>query len=129
MSLSGAYNHNLQQLYIDSSQTNVPDNFMISVSVHGGLVHVVMMIRSLTAKGITCMVRNSPNMITLCCEICERATVERCNTTLKNIFKNRAQFTAGHYEIAEYLDYDHVQNVLYEQGTDLFSPWPDKWYI
>jgi len=38
---------------------------MASVSSHGGLLHVVMMVRSLTAEGITSLVRNSPKLITL----------------------------------------------------------------
>ena len=65
LSLSSTHNHNLQQLYIDSINTDVPDDFMTSVSAHGGLVHVVMFARSLTVEGVTSLVRNSPKLITL----------------------------------------------------------------
>ena len=40
LSLNATYNHNLQQLYINSPFANVPDDFMTLVSAHGGLVHV-----------------------------------------------------------------------------------------
>jgi len=54
-----------KQLYIDESYTIVPDEFMISVSAQGGLVHVVMIVRSSTAEGIISLIRNSPRLITL----------------------------------------------------------------
>ena len=57
-SLSSTYNQTHQQLYIDSPDTDVPDNFMTSVSAHGGLLHVSMRVRSLTIEGITSLVRN-----------------------------------------------------------------------
>ena len=66
LSLNLAHNHNLQQLYIHSlDHTKVPDHFMTSVSAHGGLVHVVMSVQSLTFEGIISLVRNSPKLITL----------------------------------------------------------------
>lgn len=37
----------LQQLYISSMNTNVPDIFMETISAHGGLVHVVLSLNSL----------------------------------------------------------------------------------
>ena len=45
--LDSTHNQNLQQLYIDSSDTDVPDDFLTSVSSHGGLVHVSIFERSL----------------------------------------------------------------------------------
>jgi len=42
MSLSLAHNYNLQQLYMYLPHTDIPDNFMTSVSAHGGLTHVIM---------------------------------------------------------------------------------------
>ena len=63
--LNSAHNHNLQQLYIDSTHTDVPDHFMTSVSAHGGLVHVVMIVEHLTFKGVTSLVQNSPKLIKL----------------------------------------------------------------
>ena len=48
LSLNLAHNHNLQQIYIGALDTDVPDHFITSVSAHGGLVHVVMDVKSLT---------------------------------------------------------------------------------
>ena len=59
LSLKPVHNRYLQQLFIFSSVTNVPDDFMASVSAHGGLVHVVMKVGYLKANGITSLVRNS----------------------------------------------------------------------
>jgi len=57
--------HNLQELYIHSPYTDVHDEFLTSVSAHGGLIHVTMSVRSLKNEGATCLVRNSPKLITL----------------------------------------------------------------
>jgi len=40
-------------------------NFMTSVSAHGGLVHVVMVVDFMTGEGIKSLVRNSSSLITL----------------------------------------------------------------
>ena len=63
--LSSAYYNKLQQIYIQAFGIDVPDKFMTSVSAHGGLVHVAMEVRSLTADGITYLVSNSPKLTTL----------------------------------------------------------------
>jgi len=64
-SLDSTHNQNLQQLYIHSTDTDVPDDLLTSVSAHGGLVHVYMSVRSLTVEGVTSLVKNSPKLITL----------------------------------------------------------------
>jgi len=46
--LKFAQTQNLQQLCIEGFLTAVSNEFMMSVSAHCGLVHVVMMIQSLT---------------------------------------------------------------------------------
>jgi len=51
-SLKLAHNHNLQQLYIHESHADVPDDFMTSVSAYGGLVHVVMKVKTLEVDGL-----------------------------------------------------------------------------
>ena len=123
LSLSVAHNHNLQQLYIEASRTVVPGKFMTSVSAHGGLVHVVMNTRSLTAEGITSLVRNSPKLITLylCAQTIHHVDVEEnFNATLKKLFCNRRLFTAGHYILC--VQQQKKFNIeLLEQGTDLLT--------
>jgi len=65
LTLSIAHAHSLQQLYIFAPNTDVPDDFMTSISAHGGLAHVVIRVRSLTVEGITSLVKNSLKLITL----------------------------------------------------------------
>ncbi|XP_065914945.1 uncharacterized protein [Dysidea avara] len=120
LSLNVAYNHNLQQLYISAFRTVVPDEFMTSVSAHGGLVHVVMNVQSLTTEGITSLVRNSPKLITLylSAETMHRVDVENFSATLKKLFFNRRLFTAGHYILC--VQQQKIFDIqLMKQGTDL----------
>ena len=107
----------LQQLYIDSRNTDLPDHFMTSVSAHDGLVHVVMRVKSLTFEGITSLVRNSPKLITLHLYAYNvNGNVENFNASLKKMFCNRKLFTTGHYMLNSY-------NILREQGSDLLPLW------
>ena len=65
LSLNLAHSHNLQQLYIYQPYTDVSDDFLTSVSAHGGLVHVIITVHTFKVDGITSLVRNSPQLITL----------------------------------------------------------------
>ena len=65
LSLSSISHQKLQQLYIDSPTTVVPDNFMETISAPGHLEHVVISVSSLTIKGITSLITNSPGLLTL----------------------------------------------------------------
>ncbi|XP_065907093.1 uncharacterized protein [Dysidea avara] len=114
--------HNLQQLYIDSQNTDLPDHFMTSVSAHGGLVHVVMSVKSLTFEGITSLVRNSPKLITLYLRAYNvNGNVENFNASLKKMFYSRKLFSTGHYMLN---NYEHVVHaVLRGQGSDLLPLW------
>ena len=64
LNLSSAYNSSLQQLSIYESNTYVPDIFMETVSAHGGLVHIALIVRSVSNVGVTSLVRNSPRLLT-----------------------------------------------------------------
>ena len=46
---------------------------MSTISAHGGLVHVVLCVRSVTSEGVTVLVRNSPNLLTFCARVCNAA--------------------------------------------------------
>ena len=121
LSLNLAHNHNLQQLYIHGSPIGVPDDFMTSVSAHGGLVHVVMSVHSLNVDGITSLVRNSTQLITLhlCAFLCTMAYVD-IDVLLKKKFWNRKLFTAGYCKV----DCGHNCSIsILERRTDLFPPW------
>jgi len=62
--LSSVSTSSLQQLSIDNSITSIPDIFMETVSAHGGLLHVIFIVESVSNVGITSLVRNSPNLLT-----------------------------------------------------------------
>ena len=125
LSLNLTHNHNLQKLYIASLNTDVPESFMTSVSAHGGLIHVVIKVRSLTFEGITSLVRNSPKLITLYLLVSVvDVYVENFNAALKKMFWNRKLFTAGllmHKKFSSRIM--EQDNVLWEQGTDLLPLW------
>ena len=122
LSLDLVQNYNLQQLYIQSINTDVPDDFMTSVSAHGGLVHVLLDVWSLTVEGITSLVRNSPKLITLYLKIRSDVGFKHLDATLKTMFSNRKLFTTGYCGIMDnrYSASDHV---LCKISTDLVSLW------
>ena len=122
LSLDLVQNYNLQQLCIQSIDTDVPDDFMTSVSAHGGLVHVFLDVWSLTAEGITSLVRNSPKLITLYFNIRSDVGFKHLDATLKKMCSNRKLFTTGYCGIMDnrYSASDHV---LHKRSTDLVSLW------
>ena len=79
---------------------------MTSISAHNGLVHVFMVVKSLTVKGIAFLVRNSPKLITL--HLLQKSDidvdVEKFNTALKTLFRKRRLFTGGLYKYAKFSD-------------------------
>jgi len=95
------HSHNLQQMRIDSPYTDVPDDFMASISAHGELVHVVMRVRSLTVKGIMSLVRNSLKLVSLNIRPyneqggIDAMELQHCITTLKKKLYDRKLFTDG----------------------------------
>ena len=115
-SLNPAQNDNLQQLcitlcyiYYCDNFVDVFDIFMSSVSAHGGLICVYLLVNSLSTEGITTLVRNSPKL----CKLYVKANylydvngqnlnkddVQDFSATLKKKFSYRKLFNAGYYEI------------------------------
>jgi len=126
LSLNLAHNLNLQQLYIDSLDTIVPDDFMTSVSADGGLVHVVMRIESFLAEDMICLVKNSPNLMTL--EI--HTHIIRCKSIVgyENINVRLQEEVhsfrlSGHFLVHKRDDNRKELKILYEQGTNLLPLW------
>ena len=131
VSLNLVHNHNLQQLYIHSPRTDVPDDFMTSVSAHGGLVHVVISVWSLTVDGITFLVKNSPKLITLFIILSlydvkdsspEMLDTLEINATLKRMFWHRKLFRVGCYSMIRAQNTE-IESVLTKQDTDLTKLW------
>ena len=133
-SLSALCNHSLQQLYIDSFRTSVPDTFMSAISAHGGLVHVVFNVRSVTVEGITVLVTNSPKLITFHSVMhdgyfCAKEEFISLKASLMRKFPHRQLFTAGSY-IAyiggnRYQRFHCITEEEQKCNTNLFSLWPD----
>jgi len=122
----------IQQLYIASCNAEIPNGFLKAVSAHGGLVHVVFNVRSVTSDGISVFINNSPNLITL--HIIVNAAIhdskgtmvamEEVETRLKQTFSHRRLFTSGSYTVARASTKleDHIE-MERQCSTDLFSLW------
>jgi len=123
LSLSLAHSRNLQQLYIATSLADVPDEFMTSVSAHGGLIHVFMKVRSLKVDGITSLVENSPKLITLYlnAETFIGLDTESFSETLSTSFCKRKLFAVGRYVLSD--DWDDIEDIELREGTNLLPLW------
>ena len=132
-SLLALHNHSLRQLYIKSFRTSIPDVFMSTMSAHGGLVHVVLNVRSVSVEGITVLVTNSPKLITFHSVMHDgyfgaKEAFVSLKASLMRKFAYRPLFTAGSY-IAfiggnRYQKFDCVTEEEQKCNTDLFSLWP-----
>jgi len=129
--ISSAYTANLQQFCIKSKGTNIPDIFMETVSAHGGLVHAVMFVNSVTIEGIATLISNSPKLLkfTVCTEIfiCNEYEWRSYNhnedlkENLQKRFHDRKLFSVGSFNV------DRTGIGFYYDGlpgTDLFPLWP-----
>ena len=138
--LVSACNNNLQQLCILSIHTDLHDTFMDTVSAHGGLIHVALHVHSVSSKGITTLIKNSPNLLSFRLHEHKEHTKNYCSSlsaSLSKQFANRKLFTSGLFSIIQrvheyviysdessdfdgtYVDYDQ-----WLQNTDLLSLWP-----
>ena len=109
----------LQELCFRSERIDIPETFMSTISAHGGLVHVVLDVNSVTSEGITALIMNSPNLLTfhIYVNCIDGLDQENLQLTLKEIFRNRKLFTTGGYKLAKEHYYE------YEQHTNLLSLW------
>jgi len=129
----------LEQLCIDSSVVNIPVSFMDKISAHGGLVHVVLCVYTVTIDGIITLIANSPKLetchiYTLNCFIPEgdhQFNLSSCSQTLKKIFHSRKLFTCGSYYLKQGMPMFvktqlALNQILLERNTDLTSLLPEK---
>jgi len=86
-----------------------------------------MIVRSLTAEGITSLVRNSPKLLTLylTAKTIHCLSVEKFTARLKEMFCKRKLFTAGHYILCDRNQFPRnlLDIGLWEQGTDILLLW------
>ena len=134
LSISSARNKNLQQLCISSKNTDLNDNFMDTISAHGGLIHVALFVNSVTTNGITTLIRNSPNLLTFGLyeqKQYKESYLESLNTSLHKKFAKRKLFTIGLFGIIQKMedryairhDEQYIEYDDWLQHTDLLALW------
>jgi len=133
--LSSVHTLHLQQLYIQSIYADLPDAFMSSVSAHGGLVHVVLNVRSITTLGINELVASSPKLLTFIANLCYTEVMDGngviakltvLEATLMKTFFHRQLFVLGGYSVEKRRTVHQYYDPYVDQlhfNTDLISLW------
>ena len=109
LSLSSACNSNLQQLSVLSDNTDIPDIFLETVSAHCGLVHVAISVNSVSTKGITSLIRNSPELLTMvvfthqsiCNKRGSKVNLKKFKNRIKETFPCRKLYSVGTFKIVQ----------------------------
>ena len=109
----------LQQLLIRLRSAVIPDIFMNAVSAHGKLVHVILIVHSVSYEGMTALILNSPELSTF-----HTSTMVNCITSsmkedLKKRFACRRLFKYGSFVVRE-AQISHV-NEFYGAVLDITS--------
>jgi len=117
--------HTLEQLSIDSTYLDLPNDFMDSTSAHGRLIHVVLYVRSVTTEGIMVLVTNSPNLLTfnvfLDDDVFELLDQD-LEANLRAKLSDRKLFKYGSYLVERASNNMAVKHKC-EQHADLISFW------
>jgi len=108
--------YSLQELCFHSVKIDITEVFLGSISAHGGLVHVILDVNSVTGGGITALIKNSFNLLTFHIYVKSIEGLD-LQVTLKEMFHNRKLFTTGGYKLVKERYYE------YEQHTNLLSLW------
>ena len=107
--------YSLQEIYFISNDLNLTNALMSAISAHGGLVHVVLDVRSVTSEGITALVMNSPNLLTfhIFVEVVKHDQ-DNLLCVLKEKLYNRKLFTMGSCKLVQghQEEYEHNANFL-----------------
>ena len=69
-------------MFIDSEYTDVSDEFMESVSAHGGLIHIVLQVATVADKGVDILIHNSSQLHISGCK-------QNGLSTLKNVLRKK----------------------------------------
>lgn len=121
----------LQQLCIESSFTDIPDSFMDMISLHGGLEHMILSVRSITVNGIKTLISNSPKLMSFCGFIDQPLYNENgrklqskdFKTKMKKEFCHHKLFRAGCFRVSLGNQFFCQYDILTELNTDLNSLW------
>ena len=133
LSCSVAFECNLVELYIASCRTDLPDTFIHSVSAHGGLVYVVLCVKSVTGESVAMLIANSPNLTLYHVNtdylpfVGTTFSLELFDTTLKKKFSDRKLFCCGSYNLQVAKNFimfiENLEILLQEHNTCLSSLW------
>ena len=119
----------LQQLYIHSMNTVPTEAFIDALCGHGGLEHVILYFKTLTAKSIEKMIERSSNLVTFCVFLYSRAflksQLKELITKLKTRFSKRKLFNGGNFSIRV----SYCSAVEVNDDTDLLSVWDDTYSL
>ena len=129
--LTSACNSNLQQLSIVSDDTDIPDIFLETVSAHGELVRVAIFVNSVTIKGITSLIENSHQLLTLvvvtttsvCNERGLKVKLKKFKSKMKKKYPYRKLFNVGTFKMVQNneLAIEHFDDYL--RDAHLTSLW------
>ena len=89
----------LEHVNIFSKSLELPESFMVSLSAHGGLVHVILHVKSVTQTGIEALIGNSPNLITFHVHNAGLCVSTEFNLRLKRRYANRKLFLCGSFRL------------------------------
>ena len=109
---------NLQQLYIHSEDTELTETFIDALCSHGGLEHVILYVKSLTAKSIENIIKHSSNLLTFHVYLYTRGflNAQQVMAAIKGKFSKRKLFNGGSFGILPF-------RVEVNGDTDLLSLW------
>ena len=108
----------LQQLYIHSEDTELAETFIDALCSHGGLEHVILFVKSLTAKSIENMIKHSSNLLTFHVYLYSRGflNAKQVTAAIKEKFSKRKLFNGGSFHLASFI-------LEVNDDTDLLSLW------
>jgi len=115
-------NCNLEQVCIVSNTLSLSDDFMITISAHGGLTHVILSAKFVTETGIATLIENSPNLQTCCVY---RACVSRdFRLELKEKYASRKLFLCGKWcFLKRRIKFFEVGQLTHRQEMNSISLW------
>ena len=117
----------LQQLYIYSNDTVLTKTFIDALCAHGGLEHVILCVKSLTAGSISDVIEHSYNLMTfginLCSRVFTKTKQKQLIVAIKKRFSQRKLFNGGYFVIQHAVVKACVNDNSLLQNTDLLSIW------
>lgn len=120
----------LQQLYIHSRDTFPSETFIDALSSHRGLEHVILCVRSLTAKSINSIVEHSPSLVIFHVILYSRSflnnQLKEMMAAIRTKFSKRRLFNGGNFDIKQvsyHSSFLGVNDNALLCDTDLLSVW------